>query len=308
MDLLDRYRGCLLGLAVGDALGRTLEFMLPGTFPPLTDMPAEAPFGMKQEGGTDDTALAICLAESLVARKGRLAAADLLDRYLGWYRKHYLPSTGQYVDQKMLVRSAYERFERPQDPTSGPNPPDPASSAFLARLAPVVLAHARRPIPALARAADYARLLEGNAVAVDGCRYLAGLLLGALAGVPKASLLTPNYSPRPGGAAPFGPEIAPVAGGSFLEREPPAIRNGAQAPAALEAALWAFARTDSFGDGALLVVNLGDDADTTGAIYGQLAGACYGESAIPDAWRARLTYRPLLTELAGRLHTLAAKT
>jgi ADP-ribosyl-[dinitrogen reductase] hydrolase len=74
--------------------------------------------------------------------------------------------------------------------------------------------------------------------------------------------------------------IAEVAGGTFLRREPPAIRGSGYVTRSLEAALWAFARSTSFEHGALLAVNLGDDADTTGAIYGQLAGAFYGVDAI----------------------------
>jgi len=96
-----------------------------------------------------------------------------------------------------------------------------------------------------------------------------------------------------------------VAEGSFLRREPPEIRGSGYVVATLEAALWAFARTDTFRDGALRVVNLGDDADTTGAVYGQLAGAFYGESGIPAEWLSRLCLRESIESLADRLYALA---
>ena len=70
----------------------------------------------------------------------------------------------------------------------------------------------------------------------------------------------------------------------------------------LEAGLWAFHRSDDFREGALLAVNLGEDADTTGAIYGQLAGAYYGAEGIPAAWREKLTMLGDITSLADRLH------
>jgi ADP-ribosylglycohydrolase len=99
-----------------------------------------------------------------------------------------------------------------------------------------------------------------------------------------------------------------VAGGSFKVKDPPHIRGNGYVISALEAALWAFHRTSSFRDGALLAVNLGDDADTTGAIYGQLAGAYYGEADIPEEWRRVLTRRGLIESLADALCALAACT
>jgi len=91
---------------------------------------------------------------------------------------------------------------------------------------------------------------------------------------------------------------------AFIDRNPPEIRGEGYVVRSLEAALWAFHRSDSFRDGALLAVNLGDDADTTGAIYGQLAGAYYGEQGIPEAWRTRLAHRELIESFADRLLAL----
>ena len=72
----------------------------------------------------------------------------------------------------------------------------------------------------------------------------------------------------------------------------------------LEAALWAFYRSQSFGEGALLAVNLGNDADTTGAVYGQIAGAFYGYEAIPQEWKAKIAHRELIESYADRLYRL----
>ena len=99
-------------------------------------------------------------------------------------------------------------------------------------------------------------------------------------------------------------KLAAVAAGSFKRRDPPEIRGSGYVVASLEAALWAFHRSASFRDGALLAVNLGDDADTTGAVYGQLAGAFYGESGIPEAWRLCLAHRALIESSANKLFRL----
>ena len=102
------------------------------------------------------------------------------------------------------------------------------------------------------------------------------------------------------------PEVAEIAAGSFERREPPEIRGTGYVVQSLEAALWALHRRGSFRDGALAAVNLGDDADTTGAVYGQLAGACYGAEAIPAEWRERLALRGLIERLADRLQEAAS--
>jgi len=86
---------------------------------------------------------------------------------------------------------------------------------------------------------------------------------------------------------------------------PPLLIEKAYVVASLEAALWAFHNSDSFQEGCLLAVNLGKDADTTGAIYGQLAGAFYGEKDIPKPWRFRLAHRLLIEYFAGRLFSLS---
>ena len=139
---------------------------------------------------------------------------------------------------------------------------------------------------------------------MDACRYLGGLIIGAVNGAGKEDLLRENYCPVAGyfGNMPLAGEVAAVAAGSFKDKEPPAIRGRGYVVASLEAALWAFHKSDSFEEGALLAVNLGDDADTTGAVYGQLAGAFYGERGIPATWRRKLAHRLLIERFAEQLH------
>jgi ADP-ribosylglycohydrolase len=116
------------------------------------------------------------------------------------------------------------------------------------------------------------------------------------------------FEPAPGiwDREPLHPEVHAVAAGSFRSKSPPAIRGGGYVVAALEAALWALHTTETFRDGALAAVNLGEDADTTGAIYGQLAGAVYGVDGIPAAWLERIVLRERIEALADGLHELAA--
>lgn len=304
----DRFRGSLLGLAAGDAVGTTLEFHRPGTFAPIDDMVGGGPFGLQPGQWTDDTSMALCLATSLV-ETGGFDPADQMDRYVRWYREGYLSSTGHCFDMGNTVRAALHRYEQSGNPYSGSIDPYSAGNGSIMRLAPVVLYYAGDPEQAIALAADSSKTTHAAPAAVDGCRYLAALLLGALAGEPKGRLLQPHYTPVPGlwSVAPLVPEIAAVAAGSFLEKEPPEIRGSGYVAESLEAALWAFARSDNFREGCLLAVNLGDDADTTAAVYGQLAGAFYGASGIPDLWVDRLAYRDEIITLADELWLAAAR-
>jgi ADP-ribosyl-[dinitrogen reductase] hydrolase len=302
--LTDRYDGALLGLAAGDALGTTVEFRRPGTFEPVTDIVGGGPFNLEPGQWTDDTSMALCLAESLLERGG-FDPVDQLQRYVRWFRHGHHSSTGRCFDIGNTVRDALTRFEDTGDPWSGSTDPHAAGNGSLMRLAPIPLFFLDVPEVAIARAADSSRTTHGAPEAVDACRYYCALMIGALKGLSKEELVSPLFTPVAAlwAQQPLAPKIEAIARGSFLRKEPPDIQGSGYVVHSMEAALWAFARSTSFRDGALLAVNLGDDADTTGAIYGQLAGAFYGAEAIPAAWRARLARGDEITALAKSLLT-----
>jgi ADP-ribosyl-[dinitrogen reductase] hydrolase len=306
MEVRARYRGSLLGLAVGDALGAPLEGRVPGSFTPLDDLVSASPFELSVGEWTDDTSMALCLATSLVERKG-FDAGDQMQRYLRWLHEGYLSSTGRCFGIGRTVLSALRRFEQTGDPFAGPSDPQTAGNGSIMRLCPVPLFYARSPHQAMEQAAHSSRTTHGAQTALDACRYLAALLVGAVQGESKEELLSPYYSPVPNywQQSPLTPEIEEIAAGSFKGRQPPEIRGTGYVVKSLEAALWAFNQSTSFREGCLLAVNLGDDADTTGAVYGQLAGAFYGEQGIPQEWRMRLAHRSLIEFLADQLFELS---
>ncbi len=293
MNSLSRYRGCLLGLAVSDALGTTLEFSPPGTFTPIDNMIGGGPFHLKPGRWTDDTSMALCLATSLIEQRG-FDPIDQLERYVRWWREGYLSSTGSCFDIGSTVRSALARFLQTHEPYPGSTDPRTAGNGSIMRLAPVVLYFARQPEQAIHFAAESSRTTHGAPEAIDACRYFATLILDALNGKSKDEILREQH-------ASFVPKIAAIAAGSFKHKQPPEIRGTGYVVDSLEAALWAFYHARDFREGALLAVNLGNDADTTGAVYGQLAGAFYGEENIPAAWRDTIAQRELIAELAEKL-------
>lgn len=302
MNRLSRYRGALLGLAAGDAVGTALEFRPPGTFAPIADMTGGGPFRLQPGQWTDDTSMALCLAESLL-ECGGFDAADQMRRYVRWWREGYWSSTGDCFDIGGATSTALSRFERTGEPFSGSPDPHSAGNGSLMRLAPVPMRYAADPAEAVRRSGESSRTTHAARTCVDACRYYGALIAGALNGASKADLLSPAYAPVPGlwKAEPLDPEIAAIAEGSFLRRDPPEIRGTGYVVRSLEAALWAFARSGSFEDGCLKAANLGDDADTTAAIYGQLAGAYYGENGIPGRWLTKLAFADRIRDLADRL-------
>ena len=297
VTVLDRYRGCLLGLAAGDALGTTLEFQLPGSFAPLTDMIGGGPFGLKAGEWTDDTSMALCLAESLVTRR-KFDPIHQLETYVRWWRDGHLSVKGRCFDIGNATRAALQRFVRQPEEFCGDTNPNFAGNGSLMRLAPAAMAFAGEPELAIAMAGASSRTTHAALECVDACRYFASLLLGAFAGRSKSELFLDPLRD-------LVPKVAAVARGSFALKDPPQIRGSGYVIHTLEAALWAFHGSDDFRNGALKVVNLGEDADTTGAVYGQIAGAYYGADGIPAEWRTKLAMRELIEQRAGELHTMA---
>lgn len=305
ITLRERYRGCLLGLAAGDAVGTTVEFRAPGSFPRVSDMVGGGPFHLQPGEWTDDTSMALCLAESLLTQCG-FDAADQMRRYVRWRDSGHLSSNGRCFDIGNTVSAALARFERTGDPWAGSTAPQTAGNGSIMRLAPVPLFYAKDARQAIHMSGESSRTTHGTAACVDACRYLGGLIIGALRDETKETLLEPRYSPTPGETwAGLQPDIAAVADGSFRHRMPPDIRGSGYVVQSLEAALWAFHHSSTFEAGCLLAVNLGDDADTTAAVYGQLAGATYGEAGIPARWIERLAHRELILHFADTLYDLA---
>ncbi len=305
MDSIERFRGCLLGLAIGDALGTTLEFQKPGSFPPIDDMVGGGPFHLKPGEWTDDTSMALCMAESLVVKKD-FDPVDQLERYCRWYRQGYLSSNGRCFDIGNTVREALSRFESTRQPYCGSNDPFTAGNGSIMRLAPVPMFYASQSELAIQKSGESSLTTHGLKVCVDACRYLGALITGALKGASKDELLAERYTPVPGIwlKQPLAQEIDEVASGTFKNRRPPQIQGSGYVVRSLEAALWAFAHSSSFREGCLMAVNLGDDADTTGAVYGQFAGAFYGENGIPQGWRGKVARWDLIEGFADSLYKL----
>lgn len=306
----DRFRGCLMGLATGDALGTSLEFSPPGTFKPIDDLLGGGPFQLTAGQWTDDTSMALCLAESLIEKEG-FDAADQMRRYCLWMNDGHMSALGWCFDIGRTTANALKSFERTGNPYSESSGRSGQANGSMMRLAPVPMLYSQSPEDALEKCADSSRTTHAHIVCQDACRYLGALILSALAGMKKEEFLVPAppvVSERYWSSNPLSEDIARVANGSYrLPRDSDEIAGIGYAPKSLEAAVWAFNHSSSFEDGALLAVNLGDDADTTGAIYGQIAGAYYGLSGIPAGWREKIFMSETILDFADKLFELSQR-
>lgn len=289
-----RARGGLLGLACGDAVGTTLEFAPRDSRPPVTDMVGGGPFHLHPGQWTDDTSMALCLAESLLACHG-FDARDQLERYVRWWRDGYLSSTGTCFDIGATTRQALANYLASGRLVADNDQPHKAGNGSLMRLAPVVLWYWPDRRAAVAEAAESSRTTHAAAEAVDACRVLAVVLCNALDGQPASALLD--------GAITVArtPKLQAIARGEYRNKPRDAIRSSGYSVDSLEAALWCVQATGDFRDAILLAANLGDDADTVAAITGQIAGALYGVEAIPPHWRTALSRAREIDALACRL-------
>lgn len=304
-----RYRGCLVGLAIGDALGAPFEGVPPRS-PITVDLP-KAGSSARKGYWTDDTSLALCLAESLLDKRG-FDPVDQMERYSRWLFEGYLSSRSEAFGMGRTTSRAIVSFKKTGQPYSGPIDPMTAGNGSLMRLAPVALYYEHDPVVLVQKAGLSSKTTHGAEEAVDACRYFSSLLFGALQGVSKKTLLAPGFSPLRGlwRDEPLSPRIAEIADGSFKVKAGPPMQGSAYVVETLRAALWAFWKEDDFLSGLEAAIKLGGDTDTTGAVFGQLAGAYYGESSIPRYLIDWIVRSEEIRDLADRLfqRTEAAKT
>lgn len=302
----DRKRGALLGLAIGDALGSAVEFRSRGYFEPVTGYRGGGPHRIAAGEWTDDTSMALALAHSIVESDWDLD--DQARRYVEWYRTGRYSVNGRCFDIGLTTASALQQFERTGDSlTSGPTHERTSGNGSIMRLAPVPIAfahHYPNDVRTLIdRAADSSLPTHGSTQCVSACAAMALILAGLIQGETKDTVLDPKWLAWKELAAyhKLDPKIAEVVAGSWRKKREDEIRGSGHVVACLEAALWAFDTSKTFEEAVLKAVNLGDDADTTGAVCGQLAGACWGESGIPESLLTGLGRRDILDPILTRL-------
>ncbi|HTT01546.1 MAG TPA: ADP-ribosylglycohydrolase family protein [Steroidobacteraceae bacterium] len=300
----ERFLGALVGLATGDALAAATQHRRPGTFKPVADLLGGGAYEVPRGAWTDDTAMALCLADSLTACKG-FDARDQVARYTRWQQQGYLSATGQCIGITASTARALAAGNWRRQAFPGSHDPKQRDPEPLARLAPAVMYCLASVDQAVRLAGDTARITCQSPVVVEACRVFAAMLHAALSGLSKEEVLAPPRGLTELRGIGLRPRIRSLLRGRYRGKKPDQVRAQGGILEILEAVLWAFERSRDFREGALLAVNLGENSDLVGAAYGQLAGAYYGVEAIPPKWRNSLMRLDVIESLADELLTQA---
>jgi ADP-ribosyl-[dinitrogen reductase] hydrolase len=245
--------------------------------------------------------MALALADSIGT-----AGWDLNDqarRYLDWYENGRYSVTGRCFDIGIQTRSALTAFRRHPDALRSGDTQSSGNGCIM-RLAPVPIAFAHcypDDVELLARRCEESSIpTHASDICRSATRFLGLVLAGLARGEAREVVLAPDW-PMLDRLGLLHPAVEAVAHGSYRDHTPPAIRGGGYVVHCLEASLWAFHDARDFREAVLRGVNLGDDADTTGAVCGQLGGACWGESGIPEEWRRGLARPEMIEAVLGPL-------
>jgi len=308
ISLQSRARGAMVGLAVGDALGAPIEFGERGTI--VTDYMDTGPWKIPIGGWTDDTAQALCLAEGILADA---TLEQQMDIFVKWLTEGHNSCTGKAVGiggttlKSLMTYRVTGQIKPPTDEHS-------AGNGCIMRLAPVVIHGAAHDDRTMHQIVDECResckLTHGAPVAIECTALFGTMLVDTLDGCTKTEI---RHS---GDWLNLGNEFDHIINGEYRNKTESSTRSysfggvehiehdlkpSGYCVDTLECALWAFYHTDTFEDGMTKVLSLGGDADTIGAVYGQLAGAHYGYEAIPQRWRDGLVWHDKIVDLADKL-------
>lgn len=282
----------LIGLAIGDAVGTTVEFKPRGSFPLMTDMVGGGVFNLDAGQWTDDTSMALCLGQSLLEKGFDLK--DQMERYCQWMQNGYMSVNGHCFDIGNTITSALHLYLRTGEVYAGSTAVNSAGNGSIMRLAPVVILYWDDP-NLLHYARDSSRTTHGCVESVEATALFSSILRNALLGKSKDEVILEHDFVAD------APRIADLQTLDFLTKTEDEIFGIGYVASALEAALWCFYHTDSYKSAILKAANLGEDADTTAAICGQIAGAYYGLDAIPQEWKDKLYWNQKISLIAELL-------
>ena len=300
MSKLGRATGAFVGLAIGDALGTTLEFSSRDQYPLLTEIVGGGPFGLQAGEWTDDTSMALCLADSLL-EKGKFDAKDTMDRYVRWWKEGENSSNGTCFDIGITISGALSRYEQSGDPWCGLTDPNTSGNGSLMRLVPIPIFFHHDIEQAKAMAIAQSRTTHASVESIEACEYYCELIVEAINGDSKDHVLR-------GRSTQASEKIQRIVRGDWKRKYRDQIESTGYVIHSLEAALWSIHTSNSFEEALVKAVNLAEDSDTVGAIAGQLAGALWSYESIPSRWLQSLKQREHIVDLARKLYFAQSRT
>lgn len=302
--LQQRFAGAMLGLAVAEAVAAASHGLARGEFAQVTGMAGGGPAKLPRGAWGDDTAMALCLADSLLS-KADFDPRDQVARYQRWQTQGYLAATGQCVGIEPNTARALGAARWRRQMFAGSHDPQQLDPEPLGRIAPVLLYFHADPAQALTRAVEAARTVNQAPLVLAALRCAAIVLQRTLAGMDRSSLLALD---RKAIGVPAGPDAArleQIVDGRFRSMRDEDLRPSGDVLDILECALWALWRARDFRDAVLTAANLGGRSDVIGALVGQIAGARFGAAAIPADWLAELAMRDAIAGFGDRIFAAA---
>ena len=291
----DIFRGGMLGAALGNAIGVTNDMRSANQLTRVDDMQGGGIFSIAKGGWTDETAMMLCVTESLIHIR-RFDARDVADRFLRWWREGYLTCNGRVYEVGSTTRMALFTYLQTGEPLSGISSATASGNGSVTRIVPVALFYAHAQADLLRYTEINSKITHGTQVAIDACRYIAWLIAQLSTGIDKKTALLCPW--------PFGdlaPDIERVVSGSYRSKTINDINTSIDMSETLEAALWALWHTDDFASGAIVMANLGGLSEAGGQLYGEIAGVLYGESNLPVDWLTTLQKYDVIAWMAEEL-------
>lgn len=301
MNLEDKMLGSLFGLCVGDALGAPVEFKAKGTYPHISTYLPGGEFNLKAGQWTDDTSLALCIVDS-INKKNEFDINHQAEQFINWWKNGYLSSTGFCFDIGNTTKASLQNILDSHNPLGG-RVDNPATNGAIMRLAPVPIYFYQN----LNKTYHYSKLntliTHGAEESIEASLLLSYIIHMALQGKSKNEILRfHHFEPK------LYTKIALIKNGNFKSIDENILDGKGLAYNTLLSAVYAFYHFDNFIDGLIFCVNLGDDTDTVGAVYGQMAGSLYGQSSIPNYYLENLyDYNLLNTMFRKFLENVYAK-
>lgn len=275
----DRALGAMIGLAVGDAVGTTLEFKERGEFEPITDMVGGGPFRLKVGEWTDDTSMALCLLDSLLQHESILAD-DILTRFYNWYDQGLNSHNGRCFDIGTTTRDALTLWKK-DGQTVAPDLNFLSGNGGIMRLAPVPIYWWYNDNLAAEASRLQSQTTHGSKECLETADKLGRIIARGIRGEDqRLNEKLKNLGPN-------------------------SISSSGYVIDTFIAAQWAVVTTDNFRDAILTAANLGDDADTVAAVAGQIAGSLYGLKGIPEDWVEKLAWKDRILDLTNTLFDMS---
>jgi ADP-ribosyl-[dinitrogen reductase] hydrolase len=290
----DRCLGSWLGLAIGDALGSPIQFQNRDTYEPIIGYRSGGVYQTPAGHWTDDTSMALCLAETLIEHQ-QYDPTDFGNRLVRWVEDGYNSSMPKCFDIGKTTLTAIGNFRRSGPDDCGETGEYSKGNGSIMRLAPVPIFHRGNPERAETASVWQGSFTHNNTVTANACYLLCHLLLEGYSSGSKDNVFDTLAELT------FHADLEEITQQTYRTKLREDVLSDGYVVSTLEAALWAVWNTGTFEEAILLAVNLGHDADTVGAVTGQIAGAIYGYASIPAHLITGLYDAERLLDVGNRL-------